>query len=91
MSTRKFTDSSAAFLFEVPGSNLPFVVQELQLGGTSPTGAHTKVKIVTTHNACPAVMFPSLAEMLFANIDLAACGVLERMAIVKQSVSRIDS
>ena len=27
-------DSSAAFLFEVPGSNSPPVVQELQIGGT---------------------------------------------------------
>jgi hypothetical protein len=28
-------DSSAAFLFEVPGSNSPLAVQELQIGGTS--------------------------------------------------------
>ncbi|MGB6637882.1 MAG: hypothetical protein WBF12_19695, partial [Bradyrhizobium sp.] len=28
-------DSSAGFLFEVPGSNSPLVVQELQIGGTS--------------------------------------------------------
>ena len=35
MGTSKLVDSSAAFLFEVPGSNLPLVVQELQIGGTS--------------------------------------------------------
>jgi hypothetical protein len=34
MGTRKLADSSAAFLFEVPGSNSPLVVQELQIGGT---------------------------------------------------------
>src|SRR5579864_9184175 len=34
MSTSKPVDSSAAFLFEVPGSNLPPVAQELQIGGT---------------------------------------------------------
>jgi tRNA(Ile)-lysidine synthase len=34
MSTSKLIDSSAAFLFEVPGSNSPLVVQELQIGGT---------------------------------------------------------
>jgi hypothetical protein len=35
MGTSKLIDSSAAFLFEVPGSNSPLVVQELQIGGTS--------------------------------------------------------
>src|SRR5579872_2715809 len=35
MDTSKPIDSSAAFLFEVPGSNSPLVVQELQMGGTS--------------------------------------------------------
>jgi hypothetical protein len=35
MGTSKSIDSSAAFLFEVPGSNSPLVVQELQIGGTS--------------------------------------------------------
>ncbi|MGA7938521.1 MAG: hypothetical protein WCA43_01335, partial [Bradyrhizobium sp.] len=35
MGTSKPFDSSAAFLFEVPGSNLPLAVQELQIGGTS--------------------------------------------------------
>jgi len=35
MGTGKTYDSSAAFLFEVPGSNSPPVVQELQIGGTS--------------------------------------------------------
>jgi hypothetical protein len=34
MGTRKLIDSSTAFLFEVPGSNSPQVVQELQIGGT---------------------------------------------------------
>jgi hypothetical protein len=34
MGTRKLIDSSAAFPFEVPGSNSPLVVQELQIGGT---------------------------------------------------------
>jgi hypothetical protein len=34
MGTGKLIDSSAAFLFEVPGSNSPLVVQELQIGGT---------------------------------------------------------
>jgi hypothetical protein len=34
MGTSKPFDSSAAFLFEVPGSNSPLVVQELQIGGT---------------------------------------------------------
>jgi hypothetical protein len=33
MGTSKIIDSSAAFLFEVPGSNSPLVVQELQIGG----------------------------------------------------------
>ena len=33
--TSKLINSSAAFLFEVPVSNLPLVVQELQIGGTS--------------------------------------------------------
>ena len=33
--TRKPIDYSAAFLFEVPGSNSPLVVQELQIGGTN--------------------------------------------------------
>src|SRR5579872_2772392 len=28
-------DSSAAFLFDVPGSNVPHVMQERQIGGTS--------------------------------------------------------
>jgi hypothetical protein len=31
MGTGKPIDSSAAFLFEVPGSNSPLVVQELQI------------------------------------------------------------
>src|SRR3974390_1050405 len=35
MGTSKLIDSSAAFLFEVPGLNSPLVVQELQIGGTS--------------------------------------------------------
>src|SRR5882724_1455894 len=35
MGTSKFINSSAAFPFEVPGQNLPLVVQELQMGGTS--------------------------------------------------------
>jgi thymidylate synthase len=35
MGTRKHIDSRAAFLFEVPGSNSPLVVQELQIVGTS--------------------------------------------------------
>jgi hypothetical protein len=35
MGTSKHIYSSAAFLFEVPGSNSPLVVQELQIGGTS--------------------------------------------------------
>jgi hypothetical protein len=35
MGTYKPIDPSAAFLFEVPGSNSPLVVQELQIGGTS--------------------------------------------------------
>jgi hypothetical protein len=35
MGTSKHIDSSAAFLFDVPGSNLPRVVQERQIGGTS--------------------------------------------------------
>jgi hypothetical protein len=34
MGTGKLIDSSAAFLFEVPGSNSRLVVQELQIGGT---------------------------------------------------------
>jgi hypothetical protein len=34
MGTGKPIDSSAALLFEVPGSNSPLVVQELQIGGT---------------------------------------------------------
>jgi hypothetical protein len=34
MGTRKLVGSSAAFLFEVPGSNSPLAVQELQIGGT---------------------------------------------------------
>ena len=35
MGSSKLINSSAVFLFEVPGSNLPLVVQELQIGGTS--------------------------------------------------------
>ena len=35
MGTSKPIDSSAASLFEVPGSNSPLVAQELQIGGTS--------------------------------------------------------
>src|SRR5215471_1626213 len=35
MGTSKLIDSSAAFLFEVLGSNSPLAVQELQIGGTS--------------------------------------------------------
>jgi hypothetical protein len=38
MGTRKLVDSSAAFLFEVPGSHSPLVVQELQIGGTDRNG-----------------------------------------------------
>ena len=38
MGTSRLNDSSAAFLFEVPGSNSPLVVQELQIGGTSAVG-----------------------------------------------------
>jgi len=38
--TSKHIDSSAAFLFEVPGSNSPLVLQELQIGGTSPPDQH---------------------------------------------------
>jgi hypothetical protein len=34
MGTSKLIESSAAFLFEVPGSNSPLVVQELQIGGS---------------------------------------------------------
>jgi hypothetical protein len=34
MGTSKHIDSSAAFLFEVPGSNAPLVVLEVQIGGT---------------------------------------------------------
>jgi hypothetical protein len=34
MGTSKPIDSSAAFLFEVPGAHSPLVVQELQIGGT---------------------------------------------------------
>ena len=35
MGTSKLINSGTAFLFEVPGSNSPLVVQELQIGGTS--------------------------------------------------------
>ena len=35
MGTSKDMDSSAAFLFDVPGSNSRRVVQERQIGGTS--------------------------------------------------------
>src|SRR6516164_5225603 len=35
LGTSKHFDSSAAFLFEVPGSNSPPALQELQIGGTS--------------------------------------------------------
>jgi hypothetical protein len=38
MGTSKHIDPSAAFLFEVPGSNSPLVVQELQIGGTRSPG-----------------------------------------------------
>jgi hypothetical protein len=34
MGTSKHIDDSAAFLFEVPGSNSPLALQELQIGGT---------------------------------------------------------
>ena len=48
MGTSKTIDSSAAFLFEVPGSNLPLVVQELQIGGTS---AREGLRIERHHHA----------------------------------------
>jgi hypothetical protein len=35
MGTSKHIDYSAALLFEVPGSNSPLVLQELQIGGAS--------------------------------------------------------
>jgi hypothetical protein len=35
MGTGKLYDSSAAFPFEVPGQNLPLMVQELQMGGAN--------------------------------------------------------
>jgi hypothetical protein len=34
MGTSKSFGPSAAIIFEVPGSNSPLVVQELQIGGT---------------------------------------------------------
>jgi hypothetical protein len=34
MGASKLVDSSAAFPFEVPGEDLPLVLQELQMGGT---------------------------------------------------------
>ncbi len=34
MGTSKSIDSGAAYLFEVPGSSSPLVLQELQMGGT---------------------------------------------------------
>ena len=37
MGTSKLIDSSAAFLFEVPESDSPLVMQELRTGGTSNT------------------------------------------------------
>ncbi len=40
MDTSKLIDSSTASLFEVPGSNSPLVMQELQIGGTD--GAYGK-------------------------------------------------
>src|SRR6516225_9162254 len=36
LGTSKHFDSSAAFLFEVPGSNSPPALQELQIGGARP-------------------------------------------------------
>ena len=36
MGTSKLTNTSAAFLFEVPELDSPLVMQELQIGGTSP-------------------------------------------------------
>ena len=41
----KHIDSSAAFLFEVPGSDLPLVVQELQIGGTRSEGSKAKLPV----------------------------------------------
>jgi hypothetical protein len=42
MGTSKLIDSRAAFLFEASESNSPLVVQELQIGGTSPLPAITR-------------------------------------------------
>jgi hypothetical protein len=40
MGTSKLVNASAAFLFEIPETNLPFAVQELQIGGTRTSIAH---------------------------------------------------
>src|SRR5262252_8450620 len=47
MGTSKLIDSSAAFLFEVPGSNTPLAVQELQIGGTRSGLANHTLKTTT--------------------------------------------
>jgi hypothetical protein len=41
MGTSKHIHSSAAFLFEVPGLDLPRGIQELQKGGTGPIHSRT--------------------------------------------------
>src|SRR3974390_2465568 len=49
--TSKHMDSSAAFLFEVPGSNSPLVVQELQIGGTKPANDRVRDRTSTRRPA----------------------------------------
>jgi hypothetical protein len=46
MGTTKNIDSSAAFLFDVPGSNSPFMVQERQIGGTESPEKQSSERIV---------------------------------------------
>jgi hypothetical protein len=52
MGTSRFKISSTAYRSEVPETNLPFVAQGLQIGGTS---ALIFVKINPLDKYCPAV------------------------------------
>ena len=67
MGTGKLIESSTALLFEVPGSNSPLVVQELQTGGTSlvgrkPLGVSRAVAACWLALAAILVLFGSFAQ-----------------------------
>ena len=61
--THKPIDSSAAFLFEVPGSNSPLVVQELQIGGASAAN----LKFLSVLRQAPHSLRTSKSELWWRN------------------------